>query len=257
MKKRLTGKILESGRFLLLDKNRREEGDKTFFTWKLEPLFAGHFPISLYKIEPKGAPAQFTPVLFVTVAPFEKPESRPAVPLLPLTPRIPPALSFTNQQLLAEMEQKEPARNLKELEAKTFPWLSAMVLLFAALAAPATIWYLKMKRESIPPPTPEEIALAELNRIKANTYPTADAFIVDLSQTVRQFIQNKYGLSAPYQTTEEFLQSTSKHPFLQYDLGQKLSLFLQASDQVKFAARVPSPREKETALTFASHFITQ
>lgn len=252
----LTGKLLETGHFLLLGL-KKETGEKvTTYQWTLEALVSGSYPLSLYKVDFKGTSEEFVPVEFVTIAPFKSPEILPSPPFLPLTPVIPPTLSATNQGLLATIEDQQPEVNIIEIQAKTFPWLGALILMITAVGAPLLIWYILEQRRNRPGPTSEELALIALNKIKNQTYANADDFIVDLSQTIRQFVQNKYGLSLPHQTTEEFLFKAAEHPILKNEMGQKLSLFLKASDQVKFAARIPSVREKETALSFASNFIS-
>lgn len=156
-----------------------------------------------------------------------------------MTPEIPPSLSEENQHLLAEIEARQPAENVELLHAKAFPWipLAAALLLFALVA-----WLLQRKK---PAPSPQEKALVAL---------TANPDIATLSHIVRRFIQEQYGLLSPYLTTEEFLLKAAHHPLLQGESGQKLSLFLLAADQVKFAGRSPTSHDVEMAQAYARSF---
>lgn len=236
----LRGELLSGGNFIL----REEKIEPPTYTWTLEALRAGTFPITLFHDTKQ-----------VVVKPFSPPERKPPPPLLPLTSAIPPDLSQANQALLAEWEKEQPQRNQALLRAKAFPWLhvlSTLALLFLFPLA-YRVWKHYQAQKSLL--TPEEWARKQLLEIQNKKYESRALIINDLSQTVRQFIQAKYGLSAPHQTTEEFLKKAAHHPLLSQEAGQKLALFLLAADQVKFANRVPEPHEIDSAIAYAKSFI--
>ena len=247
----LRGKLLSSGRFMLLNEQMERSANETKITWQIEPLESGQFPLSLYQIERAN-----TPIRFVTVKPFVAPETLPPLALLPLEPKIPPTLSAANLALLDQWAALQPKLNYDEVQAKTLPWIPLLSALFLTLAAPfGLIFYERRARPAPPAPSPEEVAWAALQQIEAQSYVNPDAFIVDLTQTLRVFIQQKYGLMAPYLTTEEFLKTASVCPKMQGMAEDRLGLFLKAADLVKFAGREPSPSEYASALAFAKNYI--
>lgn len=242
--KLLRGTLIGSGDFMVIEE--KEEG--TTYTWKLEPLHAGTFPLSFYKVG-----NLYTPIEFVTVKPFNNPSKLPPPPFLPLTPEIPPSLSEANKKLLGEIGALQPERNLRLQEAKTFPLFSVLLALFLLSTGPLLYKMIEKRKKRLLLLTPEEKALKEIDQLNPQADP--QACITQLSQTIRFFIQNKFGLNAPHLTTEEFLKSALQHPLLKGDYRAKLSLFLLAADQVKFAGHTPNSKEAASALACAKELI--
>jgi hypothetical protein len=168
-----------------------------------------------------------------------------------MTPNLPPSLSAENQRLLATSEAAQPERNLALLRQKTFPYLPFLAAILFLSLGPLLTWYRQKKERERPQPTPEERALYALSRLESGPSSDPATLIFNLSSLVRTFLQERFGLAAPHQTTEEFLKRASHHPLLQGARGEKLALFLLASDRVKFASHTPQPSEIDAALTYA------
>lgn len=251
----LRGKLLSSGRFILLKETFSETANDKKFEWTLEPLVSGEYPLSLYNLEIGGKPL-YTPIVRVLIDPFTAPESAPQISLMSLTPDISPSLSESNQALLHKWQQQQPEHNRALINSKKFPWILLFIALLLLIIGPIAYLFYEKRRAIKEVITPEQKALATIENLEEGHYQDSDDLIVKLSSSLREYLKEKYQLSAPHQTTEEFLASTASHPLLNSGQGEKLKLFLQASDQVKFAGREPSSKEIETAIQFAKNFIT-
>ncbi len=82
-----------------------------------------------------------------------------------------------------------------------------------------------------------------------------DRFYTDLSDVVRRYVEDRFGLRAPEQTTEEFLQALARRPVLAREQGQSLAHFLEECDMVKFARVRPTSLEGQAALRAARDFV--
>ena len=58
-----------------------------------------------------------------------------------------------------------------------------------------------------------------------------------------RYVEGRFGIRAPEQTTKEFLQAARHHPSIREDHQRMLAAFLRAADMVKFAAQRPGPAE--------------
>jgi hypothetical protein len=227
----LRGNLLQQGKFLLLD----EKQSGLVREYVLEPLEAGIFPISFYKIG-KG----FGAVQFVEVKPFSAPSKPPlSATFLPLAPDIPLSLSSENLSALEKINDAQPERNLRLYNAKLFPWRFLLAVLALAALLPYLL-YRAMEYLKRPPPTPEEKAEKRLTDLKEKQL-SPEAFYIETANTLRDYIQDRYGVKAPYLTTEEFLVQAAGNPSI--DLPD-LSKFLEEADLVKFAKKAPADQEK-------------
>jgi hypothetical protein len=89
--------------------------------------------------------------------------------------------------------------------------------------------------------------LVEQGRIKE--------FYEKLSGCLRQYIENRFQLRAPEQTTEEFLEQLKTSDALKLEHKQELERFLGHCDLVKFARYQPSNEQINESLTMAESFI--
>jgi hypothetical protein len=80
-------------------------------------------------------------------------------------------------------------------------------------------------------------------------------FYEKLSFCLRQYIENRFRLRAPEQTTEEFLESLKKSDFLKLEYKQELKRFLEHCDLVKFAKYRPDNDQINESLTMAEKFV--
>ncbi len=82
-------------------------------------------------------------------------------------------------------------------------------------------------------------------------------FYEKLSICLRQYIENRFRLRAPEQTTEEFLEQLKTSDALKLEYKQQLQKFLEHCDLVKFARYQPSHEQINESLTIAEQFVEQ
>jgi len=103
-----------------------------------------------------------------------------------------------------------------------------------------------------------EDAIAKLQSLEARGAPTteqADAWFVELSSVVRDYVEGRYGLRAPELTTEEFLFIAARWPAMSAVDRTQLTSFLERCDRVKFAGYRPESQESLELLTLARKFV--
>jgi hypothetical protein len=136
-------------------------------------------------------------------------------------------------------------------------WL--WMLLLIAVAAAVVFWLWKRQRPAspiaaIPPPTPYEVAIRALQRLREEN-PPVEEFYTRLSDIVRQYLEGQLGLRAPERTTEEFLFEASRDHALSAEHKELLGAFLQESDLVKFARFRPGADDRQRAFNAAEKFV--
>ena len=80
-------------------------------------------------------------------------------------------------------------------------------------------------------------------------------FFSKLSDVVRGYIENRFGIQAPKRTTEEFLADISRDALFSDEHKGLLTAFLRECDLVKFAEHSPSPGEITGAIDSCKAFI--
>ncbi|WP_089727618.1 hypothetical protein [Candidatus Thiosymbion oneisti] len=142
--------------------------------------------------------------------------------------------------------------------AKGWVWL--LLLPVVLVAAWGGRWWLgartKARRASA-----HERASARLKALMARPRPegaaAVDAFFVELSDLVRHYLEDRFGLQAPEFTTEEFLDVAAGSPDLNQAHQGFLRDFLRRADQVKFARYLPDADYIEEILDAAGRFLEQ
>ncbi len=135
-------------------------------------------------------------------------------------------------------------------------WWWAALLLLLAIAA-AVFWWWKRRQPEVVAPviaplTPYEIAMRALQQLLADN-PSVEVFYTRLSDIVRHYIEERFGLRAPERTTEEFLAEANL-PAQQMTL---LSAFLVECDLVKFARHQPDATDRQRAFAAAEKFVEE
>lgn len=105
-----------------------------------------------------------------------------------------------------------------------------------------------------------DVALARLQRLVDRGPPDpseADRFYVELSDVVRRYIEDRYGVRAPELTTEEFLREARHLRSVAEAQRALLTAFLSACDRVKFAGYRPATEESASALRDARRFLDE
>jgi hypothetical protein len=140
-------------------------------------------------------------------------------------------------------------------------WLVTSGLGGVALLAGAWWWYRRRRRAAVVPlvQRPAHIlalaALAHLQRQDLIGQERIEEFYVRVSIILRRYVELRFGLRAPEQTTEEFLVSALATGGLIATHRDLLEAFLQHCDLVKFARHRPTPNAMEETLESAKTFV--
>jgi len=143
-----------------------------------------------------------------------------------------------------------------------FPYPTWMVVLalagiLAVLAAAAwgVVRWLR-SRPAPPPPTPREIALAGLNKARAQVDALDPyAFSILVSDILRAYVSGHYQLQARQQTSPEFLAAIAESPRFSESDRELLLVFLEKSDLIKFARIDASFADSAQLLDEAIRFV--
>jgi len=148
------------------------------------------------------------------------------------------------------------------------PWLrtAGMVLLMILLAALAA-WAIRHRlmqrrtkpaaRRTIPP---HEIALTALDALLKRQLieqRASEAFYVELSAIVRVYLEGRFNLRAPEQTTEEFIRASAESRALSPEHRALTQSFLEESDLVKFARFEPEADDMRRAWDVAARLVRE
>lgn len=141
-------------------------------------------------------------------------------------------------------------------------WILAAVALIALLAGLAAR---RLRRRPVttpgpPPAPPHEVALLALAALRQRGWIAAglvEPFYVEVSSIVRRYLEDRFHLHAPEQTTEEFIRSASGSRLLSLDHQQLVTAFLEQCDLVKFARHRPGAVDMEAALAAAERLVRE
>jgi len=162
-----------------------------------------------------------------------------------------------------DAEAAEPRPNPRPIDwPDWFPWaLAAFVVVVLVLLAVGA-WIVRSSRSRRVQPimriSPYRKALDGIRRIEEACYLERcelEKFYTELSGVIRHYIEDRFGLRAPEQTTEEFLQELTRQPVLDESQRGALATFLEQSDLVKFAKVRPTTNEGKSALNAARSFV--
>ncbi len=105
-----------------------------------------------------------------------------------------------------------------------------------------------------PPPPPHVVAWERLQRALGQIHE-AERFCVEVSQIIRDYLEQRFDLQAPDRTTEEFLFELQSSQRLATEHKQLLADFLSACDMVKFAKAEPPEQELRDLHETASRLV--
>jgi hypothetical protein len=135
-----------------------------------------------------------------------------------------------------------------------------IVILLAVLLMLAIIAYVLWPnaKSAIAPPIPKEVALKRLENAKERvTSVSSYDFGVEVSDILRSFIEQQFGIRAVRQTTSEFLNEASHAKYFDLARREKLRHFLVTCDAIKFARAPAGPVENEALFEQASAFVEE
>ena len=165
----------------------------------------------------------------------------------------------------ADLKEPKDIAPPVELAWRGLPiWAWIAIAAVLVLAAVAFVLWRRARRRRLQRPEPSEaahlLALAALDRLQSDdliTLQHVEEFYVRVSGILRYYIEWRFGLRAPEQTTEEFLDAmlVAGGPIAEYrDL---LSAILKHCDLVKFARHQPATDDMHSALQRAREFVEQ
>lgn len=160
----------------------------------------------------------------------------------------------------ASLDNIPTTREVLDVPSGISHWI--VVLILAALIA---LFFILRRRRGGPEALPEfsarEIAMKRLAALFEQRLHEVDVkqFYMELTGIVRWYIEQQTQIRAPELTTEEFLREISLHwnnrTGLAPELRDRLRLFLESSDMVKFAKHRPSSEDVLLGFRRAGEFI--
>jgi hypothetical protein len=135
-------------------------------------------------------------------------------------------------------------------------WLVAILATLLLVALVAYFLWPNPKPKAVRPPLPKEVARQRLGVAKSRiSSENGYDFSIEVSDILRSFIEQQFGIRAVRQTTIEFLGEASQN--LHFDLAQQESLreFLVACDAIKFARVATGPADSEALFEQALAFV--
>ena len=144
-------------------------------------------------------------------------------------------------------------------------WIYAVVIggiAFVLVVVVIVVWW-KRRRifEFVTPKIPaHELAYRELERLLAEKLldeGQIKLFYYKLSDILRHYIENRFGLHAPERTSEEFLEELRSSDVLQTDHKQLLKEYMQHCDLVKFAEYQPESEDIQKTFDACKRFIVE
>jgi Domain of unknown function (DUF4381) len=137
------------------------------------------------------------------------------------------------------------------------PWL-VFVIAFVVLSLLGAVvwWFMKRPKPELPPKAPREIALGELEQIRPEIETmTPYQFSIRVSDILRRYVTQQYGVPATRQTSIEFLTAAAKAPSFSADDKSLLEDFLSRCDLIKFARYEATTSDSELLLEEAIRFV--
>jgi hypothetical protein len=201
---------------------------RTTHAWMLDPVKPGHFVLALPEVGWEGGSTRPAPL---------------ALQVRDLTDA---------EREAAEQFSGIIAPDALPPDGGGVPWWAAVAAL-AVVAAAGMLLYRRLTRVVAPPPpaaawTVAERRLRELAQRDLPGQGRHEAYYVDLSSILRYYLEDRFHLHAPEQTTQEFLETAAQSGHLDPAQQAFLAAFLRHSDRVKFARHVPGTEE------MAGHF---
>ena len=174
------------------------------------------------------------------------------------------ALNITVASVLApdaEPILQEIAGPVTVLDPTPWGWYSFWLLL--VIVALATAYYYRFVHVAPGPPPPPPVpphtraleALEAIQREKLVEKGLYKEYYIRVSNVLRHYMEEQFGLHAPEQTTEEFLQDLQSDAAIGLQEQLLLKEFLRHCDLVKFAKTEPTSEEIQDTFDTCRQFV--
>ena len=180
-------------------------------------------------------------------------------------------LEVTSVDIQAEADIKD-IKGIIEVPFSLWDWIlvhkyyiGGIILLIALIIAGIFI-YKKLQKEKVeeqvfvPKEEADVVAIRQLKQLEeANLWQNGkiNEYHTSLSHIIREYLENRYQISALEKTTDEIDLLLKYHKETKESLHLKLIDQLQLSDLAKFAKQQPSSSENEAAMKFSYQFIEE
>ena len=167
------------------------------------------------------------------------------------------------------VDTTKPFRPIKDVMKVPASWRDYIWYIVAAivvlLLAFLLFYYAKQKKKANDiPPLPENISDKALRQLRALEQQSLwqqgeegiKNYYVALTDIVRNYIEVRFGVKAPEQTTDEFLAKAKNHPELK-TWTQQLFTLLHTADMAKFARAQPHEQQHYQAMQAAQQLVQQ
>jgi hypothetical protein len=137
------------------------------------------------------------------------------------------------------------------------PWLVFVIVFVALSVLGLIVWLIARRRKPArPPKLPREIALEDLEQISGEIeHVSPYQFSIRVSDVLRKYVTQQYGVPATRQTSIEFLTTVAKaSPFSQEETSL-LEDFLNRCDLIKFARYEATTSDSRLLLDEAIRFV--
>ena len=137
------------------------------------------------------------------------------------------------------------------------PWLVFVIVFVALSLLGLVVWlFAKRRKPPLPPRLPREIALEELERISREIERMSPyQFSICVSDILRKYVTEQYGVPATRQTSIEFLTALTKASPFSVEEKSLLEDFLNRCDLIKFARYEATTSDSESLLEEAIRFV--
>jgi len=154
-----------------------------------------------------------------------------------------------------------PIDDVAEAPRSAWVYVGVATGVALAVAAGGFWWWQRRKRMAGPVRVLQSahvIALGRLEAMAASGLIEAgrfEPFYAEVSGVLRHYIEDRFGLRAPEQTTEEFLAELRQTDVLDRETRAELGPFLERCDLIKFARQTATAEQMRKALGLVRRFV--
>jgi hypothetical protein len=145
---------------------------------------------------------------------------------------------------------------------EVLPWLLLVFWLLTGIYV--LYWFIQAFRkqkeleQAIIIETAHEVALREFHKLKKQKLWQSGqekAYHTRLTDILRKYLENRFGLRAMESTSHEILTSLETVREVDEKNREHMAFVLQTADMVKFAKVIPEPQENEKSMDYAESFV--